>query len=103
MKTKTQAPPSANRKFLLVTTAHKGVFAGYGTPSDGKTIRIEEARMCVYWSADVKSVVGLAAVGPSKSCRVGPAVPAITLRDVTSVIEVSPKAESKWKEEPWNN
>jgi len=64
---------AANKKLvpLVVTTAHKGVFFGYGIPTDQPTIRIEQARMCVYWSADVKSVLGLAASGPSKTCKVG--------------------------------
>ena len=91
-----------NNIAVLITTSHKGVFFGYGNPSDKSTIRITEARMCVYWSTDVKGVVGLAANGPTKSCRIGPAAPAITLRDVTSVMEVSEKAEAAWKAEPWN-
>lgn len=96
MSTTTQKTP------LIVTTAHKGVFFGYGTPTTDKTIRITAARMCIYWSADVKGVVGLAANGPTESCRVGPDAPAITLQDVTSVMEVSKAAEEKWKAAPWN-
>lgn len=34
---------------LLVTTAHKGVFFGYGQPTNEKTIRLTKARMAVYW------------------------------------------------------
>lgn len=86
---------------LLVTTEHKGVFFGYGTPTDETTIRLTNARMCVYWSTDVKGVVGLAAKGPTRTCKVGPAAPAITLQAVTAIMEVSPEAEAKWKEEPW--
>lgn len=86
---------------IVVTTEHKGVFFGYGIPSDEKSIRITNARMCVYWSADVKSVLGLAATGPSKSCRVGPSVPAITLNGVTSVMECSPESEKAWGGGPW--
>lgn len=87
---------------LIVTTAHKGVFFGYGQPTNEKIIRIECARMCVYWSSDVKGVVGLAAAGPSKDCRIGPAAPALTLQDVTAIMEVSPEAEAKWNQQPWN-
>jgi hypothetical protein len=90
------------RQFLLVTTAHKGVFAGYGTVTQNKVIRLEEAQMCVYWSADVRGVVGLAATGPTKGCKIGPPAPAITLQDVTSVMEISTKAEEQWKLQPWN-
>lgn len=87
---------------LLVTTAHKGVFFGYGQPSDAQSIRIERARMVVYWSADVRGIVGLASVGPSKGCRVGHVAPAITLRDVTAVIEVSAEAADKFEAAPWS-
>lgn len=50
----------------IVTTSHRGVFYGLmpgETGSyDGKPIvRLTEARMVVYWGADAKSVVGLAA------------------------------------------
>jgi hypothetical protein len=86
---------------LLVTTVHKGVFFGYGVPTHEKTIRIEKAQMCVHWSADVKSVTGLAANGPTKGCRIGPAVPALYLQDVTAVMEVSEEAAKKWGEAPW--
>lgn len=86
---------------LLVTTSHRGVFFGYGKPGDADTIRIEKARMCVYWSQDVKSVVGLAANGPTHGCKIGPAVPAITLRDVTSVMEVTATVAKKFEEGPW--
>ena len=95
MKTKTNVP-------LVVTTSHKGVFFGYGNPTDESTIQLTEVRMCVYWSPDVRGVVGLAANGPTSSCRIGPAAPAMTLRDVTAVMEVSDKAEAAWKSEPWN-
>lgn len=86
---------------IVVTTAHRGVFFGYGVPSDAKSIRITQARMCVYWSADVRSVLGLAATGPSKSCRIGPAVEGITLNDVTSVMECSEQATKAWESGPW--
>lgn len=90
------------KKPLLITTAHRGVFFGYAIPTGGaKVVRLEQAQMCVYWSADMKGVMGLASVGPSKECRIGPPVPAITLQDVTSEIEVSAEAEAKWKQQPW--
>lgn len=86
---------------IIVTTEHKGVFFGLGKPSDKKTIRLTDAQMCVYWSSDVKGVLGLAATGPTKSCRIGPPVPAITLQGVTSIMEVSDVAAAAWKAKPW--
>lgn len=87
---------------MVVTTAHRGVFFGYGKVTDKKTIRLRDAQMCVYWSADVKSVLGLASTGPSRTCKIGPVVPAITLQQVTSIMECSPEAEKGWQAAPWN-
>lgn len=91
----------ANERAVLVTTAHRGVFFGYATKTDGDTINLRAARNCIYWSADVKGFLGLAANGPSKSCRVGPAAD-LELRAITSVSEVTPAAAQKWEEQPWS-
>lgn len=88
---------------MVVTTLHKGVFFGYGELSNEKTIKLNDAQMCIYWSSDVKGVLGLAASGPTKSCKVGPSVPSITLQDVTAITECSKDAEKAWKSEPWAN
>ena len=57
------------KKFLVVTTAHRGVFAGYGEVTTKKTMRLENARMCICWSAECKGIVGLAATGPKVNPR----------------------------------
>jgi hypothetical protein len=44
--------------------------------------------------------MGLAATGPSASCRIGPAAD-ITLRNITAVLEVTPAAAAKWEAAPW--
>lgn len=87
-------------RFVLVTTAHRGVFAGYATETSGETIKLRAGRNCLYWSRDVKGFIGLAANGPSKDCRVGPAAD-IELRNVTSVSECTPEAVAKWNAFPW--
>ena len=86
---------------LVVTTSHRGVFFGYGAPTDAKTIRLTNARMVVYWPNENKSVLGLAETGPKKGSRVGPAVPAITLNDVTAVMEVNDSAAKAFEDAPW--
>lgn len=88
-------------KPLVVTTAHRGVFFGYGEPTDGETIRLERVRMCVFWPAENRGVVGLAVDGPKKGSRVGPAAPAMTLRGVTAVMEASEAAAKAWELGPW--
>lgn len=91
------------RKPVVVTTKHRGVFFGYLTdgsklPSE---VTLERARICVYWSSALKGVLGLASTGPDSDCRVGVAVPTITLWDVTSVTECTPGASAKWEVAPW--
>lgn len=94
---------SENGKVPVVVTTERGVFFGYGVPSlDAQHIRIERARMVVYWSADCRSVVGLAANGPTSGCKVGPAAPAIVIRNVTAIIECSESAALRFEEAPWS-
>lgn len=86
---------------VLVTTAHKGVFFGYANETSGDVIKLRAARLCVYWSADLRGFMGLASHGPSSLCKIGPAAD-IELRDITSVVEVSPEAITKWEKSPWS-
>ncbi len=90
----------AIERAVLVTTAHRGVFFGYATDTDGKDIKLKKARNCVYWSVDVKGFLGLAKTGPTASCRIGPPAD-IDLRDVTCVAEVSTEATAAWESAPW--
>lgn len=91
---------STQRRAVIVTTAHRGVFFGYAKNTTGPTIKLERARMCVYWSADLRGLPGLAAMGPNKACRISPAA-SVELRDVTAIFEVSPNAIAAWEKAPW--
>jgi hypothetical protein len=89
---------------LVVTTKHKGVFFGYGPKPNGtvpSVIYLKSARMCVSWSSDIRGVTGLAAVGPSKNCRIGLSIPAVSLVDITSIMECSEDAVAAWEKGPW--
>ena len=86
---------------VVVTTEHRGVFFGYLEDIDGNVATLTKARNCLYWSADVKGFMGLAVTGPSKFCKVGPAVPRITLQKVTSVVECEDVAVKAWEASPW--
>ena len=50
---------------VLITTdtTKRGVFMGFIDPADAdkETLEAHEVRMAVYWSVDVKGVIGLAA------------------------------------------
>lgn len=97
MNNKNQGKP------VIVTTEYRGVFFGYMNESViDNSVTIKQAQNCVYWSSDVRGFMGLAASGPTKSCKVGPAVPSLFLNKVTAVVEVTPEAAEKWKAAPWN-
>ena len=86
---------------VLVTTAHRGVFFGYASETEGKTIKLRAARNCVYWPTECKGFLGLASNGPTKNARVGPAAD-IELRDITCVAECTPAAIKAWEGAPWS-
>jgi Domain of unknown function (DUF6948) len=86
---------------VVVTTAHRGVFFGYASDTSGETIKLRAARLCIYWSADLRGFMGLASHGPNSSCKVGPAAD-IELRNITAVTEVSETAVKNWEKAPWN-
>jgi len=93
-------PKTTTERAVLVTTAHKGIFFGYASNTEGATIKLRAARLCVYWSADLRGFMGLASQGPNNSCKVGPSAD-IELRDITSVVEVSKEATERWEKAPW--
>lgn len=89
------------KRAVLVTTEHRGVFFGYATETSGETIKLTDARLCLYWSRDVKGFMGLASNGPSATCRIGPAAD-IELRKITAIATVTPEAEAAWLAAPWS-
>lgn len=91
-----------NRIAVVVTTAHRGVFFGYMDVSDANKdiIPLKDSRLCVYWSQDVKGFMGLAAGGPTRSCKIGPRAD-IKLRNITAVLDCTPEAVKAWESAPW--
>ena len=63
---------------------------------------LKNARNCIYWTADEKGFMGLAVTGPGPKCKIGPAVPAIELRKITSVTEVTSEAAKAWEAAPFS-
>jgi hypothetical protein len=91
-------------KAIVVTTEFRGVFFGYVEDESTlpESVTLKDARNCVYWSSSVKGVLGLAAGGPNKDCRVGSKVPSLTVWKITGVAECSDVAVKAWESEPWN-
>ena len=94
-----------NEHAVLVTTAHRGVFFGYCEDPDALvaagTGALSRARNCVYWPVENHGFLGLAADGPKKGARVGPAAD-IRLRDIVSVSDCSPAAVDAWEAGLWS-
>lgn len=94
------------KKAVVVTTDKRGVFFGYlSGDHTKKTLTLDNPRMAIYWSADVRGVLGLASSGPNGTCRIGPEkkVPRILVHGVTAVIECSPEATKAWEEATWSS
>jgi len=92
-------PKEKKERAVLVTTSHKGVFFGFAKDTDGDTIHLRAARLCIYWSSDLRGFMGLASHGPNGNCKIGPAAD-IEVRSITSVSEVTDAAAKKWTEAP---
>lgn len=95
-------PNRKKERAVLVTTAHKGVFFGYATETDGDVIHLRAARNCLYWPTNNKGFLGLAAEGPYSGARVGPAAD-IEIRNITCVAECTPAAVDAWEKAPWKS
>jgi hypothetical protein len=89
---------------VMVTTDKRGVFFGFIDPADSEKdpLRVENVQMCVYWSTGVQGVLGLAATGPKKDCKVTKPAPAGTIKGITMVTECSAEAVKAWKAQPWS-
>lgn len=92
---------NGKERAVVVTTQHRGVFFGYAGDTDAEIIKLRAARNCLYWPTENKGFMGLAAIGPVKGSRIGPAAD-ISLRDITSVIECTPEAVTAWEAAPWS-
>ena len=103
--TSVAAPPASKpaREFplaVIVCTDKRGVVFGYTLDETARPITLTNARMCLYWSADVGGVFGLAEIGPTKGCKISATLPAIALEGVTAIMTVDEKASEAWRKAP---
>ena len=88
--------------FVMVTTKHRGVFSGkFVKKNDTGDITLAECRNCIRWSSQTKGVFGLASKGPNNNCKIGPAVPEVTIVGITSTSVCTKEAQKAWELEPW--
>lgn len=91
---------------VVICTAKRGVFFGYAPGSaqeivERGSVTLSRARMCVYWSATTKGVLGLAASGPKEGSRIGPRVPELACGEVTAVLVCSAESVEAWEKGLW--
>ena len=92
------------KRYVVITTDKKGVFFGVldkWLQKEAIAI-LKNAKMCIYWSADTKGVLGLAGIGPQEGSRLTPEIPQIELNGVTSIMDCTKEAVKQWKLELWN-
>lgn len=85
-------------KSVLVTTKHRGVFAGL-VPDDqdmtARTMSLTEARCAIYW-ATTGGVAELAEVGPNAKSKIGASADIAALHDITAVWNITQAAWRAW-------
>jgi len=88
-------------KQVLVTTAHKGVFAGE-IPSTqdmtAKAMPLKNAKMAIYWGT-TKGVMELAETGPTKKSKISAKADIPMLHDITAIFAITPEAWEKWADQ----
>lgn len=99
---------------VVVTDAEKrGVFAGKlrkppklvtapDRPAEYQ-VELDDMRIAVYWSQDVRGLTGLCQEGPKADCRVSPAAPGALIVGVICVLKMTEEAWKAWEAEPWEN
>lgn len=86
-------------KPVLVTTQHRGVFAGLVEDNHDMTLRsfgLKSARMAIYWGTK-RGVMELAETGPTNSSRISAVADIPALHDVVAVFDITEEAWEKWQ------
>jgi hypothetical protein len=92
--------PTHRPRQVIVCTDKSGVIFGTTEDMSSRPIVLTDARMCIYWSADVGGVFGLADIGPTPGCRISAALPEISLDGVTAIMGMTDIAISAWRAAP---
>jgi hypothetical protein len=86
-------------KTVLVTTKHRGVFAGEIEDDQdltAKAIPLRNARMAIYFGTK-RGLMELCETGPTSSSRISAPADIPMLHDITAIFTVTPEAWEKWQ------
>lgn len=93
------APESGPMMPVLITTKHRGVFAGL-VPQDqdlrAPTMALHQARMAIYWGT-TRGLMELCETGPTARSKISAPADIPVLHDITAVFAVTPEAWAKWQ------
>lgn len=84
------------KRFVLVTTEHRGVFAGELAEHDRSKVTLINAKCAIYWNTK-RGFLELAQVGPNAGSRISAPAASLILYGVTSIADVTTEAEAKWE------
>ena len=83
---------------VMVTTQHRGVFAGQiegDQDVNAEIMPLKNARMAIQWGT-TKGVMQLAESGPTSSSKISAKADIPSLRDITAVFDITDAAWEKW-------
>lgn len=86
-------------KTILVTTAHRGVFAGQVDDDQdltAKSMPLKNARMAIRFGT-TKGVMELADTGPTSNSKISAPADIPWLHDITAIFAITDKAWAKWQ------
>ena len=89
-------PNMIKQRPVIICTEHRGVFFGYAADTSGNTVKLDRARMAIYWGT-THGVMELAETGPTSSSKIS-ARADIEVRKVTAVFEVTEAAAKRWED-----
>jgi hypothetical protein len=87
-------------KPVLVTTQHRGVFAGLISEDQDVSARsmpLHQAKMAIYWGT-TRGVMELAHTGPNGRTKVSLPADIPMLNDITAIFNITPEAWAKWQD-----
>ena len=85
-------------KAILITTKHRGVFAGLvddDQDMNARTMALKDARMAIRWRTS-KGIAELAEKGPNEGSLIGAKADIAAVHDITAIWKISPEAWKKW-------
>ena len=84
---------------VLVTTEHRGVFAGLiedDQDLSARSLPLKSAKMAIYWGT-TRGMMELCKDGPNSKSKISLAADIPMLHAVTAIFDIEPAAWAKWQ------